>query len=174
MAAAMAWLARSRLKARPSADSRRLHHPSSTLIVGLACFVFFAGIAVISNVYANRTTTWWTTAIFVGFAAMAVPVILDYFRARHDVSDEGLSYGSMLGGRGYFRWSELHRVHYAPVLKWFRLETREGKVARISAMLVGLPEFARVVLRRAPPGAIDDETLQVLRATALGNPPPLF
>jgi hypothetical protein len=64
-------------------------------------------------------------------------------------------------------------VHYAPVLKWFRLETREGKVARISAMLVGLPEFAQVLLRRAPPGAIDDETAQVLRATAAGDLPPL-
>jgi heme/copper-type cytochrome/quinol oxidase subunit 4 len=173
MTLVMAWLARSRLKRRPPADSRRLHHPASTLIVGAVTFVFFAGIAVISNVYANRTTTWWTTVIFVGFAVMSVPIMLDYFLARHDVSDEGLSYGRMLGGRGYIKWSELHRVHYAPVLKWFRLETREGKVARISAMLVGLPEFAQVLLRRAPPGAIDDETAQVLRATAAGDLPPL-
>lgn len=137
------------------------------------CFAFFAGIAVISNAFPNSTTTWWTTAIFVGFALMSVPMMVDYFLGRHDLSDEGLSYGKMLGGRGYFRWSELHRVHYAPVMKWFRLETREGNVARISAMLVGLPEFAQVLLRRAPPGAIDDETLQILRATAGGNPPPL-
>ena len=173
MTAVMAWLARSRLKPRPPADSGRLYHPTSTLIVGLVSFVFFAGIAVISNVYANRTTTWWTTAIFVGFAVMSVPIMLDYFLARHTVSDEGLSYSRMLRRRGYLRWSELHRVHYAPVLKWFRLETREGKVARISAMLVGLPEFAQVLLRRAPPGTIDDETVQVLRATAAGDLPPL-
>lgn len=173
MTAVMAWLARSRLKPRPPGDSGRLYHPPSTLIVGLASFVFFAGIAVISNVYANRTTTWWTTAIFVGFAVMSVPIMLDYFLARHAVTDEGLSYASMLRGRGYLRWSELHRVRYAPVMKWFRLETREGKVARISAMLVGLPEFAQVLLRRAPPGVIDDETAQVLRATAAGKPPAL-
>lgn len=173
MTAVMAWLARSRLKPRPPAESGRLYHPASTLITGFAGFAFFAGVAVISNVYANRTTTGWTTALFVGFAVMSVPIMLDYFLARHAVSDEGLSYGRLLGRRGYLRWSELYRVRYAPVMKWFRLETREGKVARISAMLVGLPEFARVLLRRAPPGTIDEPTLQILRSTAAGHLPPL-
>lgn len=35
----------------------------------------------------------------VGFALMSVPMMLDYVLGRHNVSDEGLSYGRMLGGR---------------------------------------------------------------------------
>ncbi len=174
MAVVMGWVARSRLKTRPRSDARRLAHPPSTLVIGLVTFVFFAGIAIISNVYANRTTTWWTTAIFVGFALLAVPMILDYFLARHEVSEDGLSYGRLSGPRGYLGWSELRRVRYAPVMKWFRLETRSGHVARISAMLIGLPEFARLVLAHAPPDAVDPETFEILEATASGNPPPVW
>ena len=174
MALVMGWLARSRLRPRSSSSLHRLHHPASTLVVGLVCFVFFAGIAILSNVYSNKTTTWWTTAIFVGFAVMAVPVVADYFFSRHELSDEGLRYGGLFGKRGYLRWSELRVVRYAPVMKWFRLETKTGKVARISAMLVGLPEFARLVLRHSPPDTIEQGALPVLRATAEGNPPPIW
>jgi hypothetical protein len=59
-------------------------------------------------------------------------------------------------------------------MKWFRLETRTGAVARISAMLIGLPEFARLLLAHAPADAIPPETLLVLEATAAGNPPPVW
>jgi hypothetical protein len=44
MATVMGWLARSRLRARPASDARRLVHPPSTLIVGLVAFAFFAGL----------------------------------------------------------------------------------------------------------------------------------
>jgi len=174
MTLAMGWLARSRLRRRANASLRRLYHPISTLITGLVCFSFFAAIAIISNVYANKTTTWWTTTIFVGFAVMAIPIIADYILARHELSDDGLSYGRLSGPRGYLKWSELRRVEYAPVLKWFRLETNSGKVARISAMLVGLPAFAQHLLRYAPPKSIDENTFLILQATAHGNPPQLW
>jgi hypothetical protein len=49
-------------------------------------------------------------------------------------------------------------------MKWFRLEGQSGDVARISAMLIGLPEFARVLFAHTPPGVIDAETLPTLEA----------
>ena len=159
MTIVMGWVARSRLKTRPPSDLQRLVHPPSTLIIGLGGFLFFATIAVISNVFANKTTTWWTTAIFVGFALLSVPMIADYFRASHIVSEEGLNYGRLNGARGNLKWSELRRVTYASTMKWFRLEGQSGNVARISAMLIGLPEFARLLLAHTPPGAIDADTL---------------
>ena len=137
-------------------------------------FAFFAGIAVISNVYSNETTTVWTTSIFLGFAILSLLMIADYFQARHEVSDEGMNYGRLTGTRGILKWSEVANVRYAPGIKWFRLETRSGEVARVSAMLVGLPEFARLVLAHAPPGAIDGNTLPVLQATAAGQPPSVW
>jgi hypothetical protein len=173
MVVVMGWVARSRFRGRPAADARRLAHPPSTLIIGLVVFALFAGIAVVSNVYANRTTSVFTTAVFVGFAALALWLVADYFVGRHEVSDEGMSHGS-LTGRRQFRWTEVSGVRYSPAMKWFRLEIRSGRAARVSSMLVGLPDFARLVLAKVPAGAIDPETRPVLEATATGHPPSVW
>lgn len=105
---------------------------------------------------------------------MSAPMIIDYFMARHRVSDDGLAYRKLLGTRGFLRWSDLRKVRYGSTMKWFRLETADGSVVRISAMLMGLPEFAQALLKSAPVEAIDAHTLQVLEATADGDPPSLW
>ena len=114
---------------------------------------------------------WWATAILVAFTAGSSLLVLEYFRARHEVSETGLCYGPMFGSRGRIEWSELQSVRYAQVMKWFRLESRTGRVARLSAMLVGLPEFARILLDHAPDGVVDESTRPLLEATAKGQPP---
>ena len=158
-----------------TSDARTLTHPPITLIVGLLCFGFFAGLVIVSNVYRNETTTWWTTAIFAGFALLSIPVVVDYFRVRHRLSDDGLAYRTLLTGtRKYLRWSDVRAVRYAPGMKWFRLETHSGDVARLSVMLMGLPEFARLVLEHAPENAIESRTRPVLQATADGHPPSVW
>jgi hypothetical protein len=55
---------------------------------------FFAGLAVVSNVIPNETTTWWTTSIFIGFALLSVPMVLGFFLEEHEVSEQGLAYRS--------------------------------------------------------------------------------
>lgn len=174
MVVVMRWMARSRNHPRPPAEERVLSHPRSTLIMGLVCFIFFAAAAILSNVFRNHTTTWWTTSIFVGFALVSLPMITDYFIARHQVSEDGLAYRKMTGAARYLRWSDLKRVRYATGMKWFRLETKSGEVARISAMLMGLPEFARLLLAHTPEDAIDHDTLPVLQATAGGDAPSVW
>jgi len=72
--------------------------------------------------------------------------------------------------RRYLRWSDLRTVRYAPVMKWFRLETRSGDVARVSAMMMGLPEFARILLAHSPQRGVEPHTLQMLQSTADGHP----
>jgi hypothetical protein len=174
MSAIMAWVARSRGRTRPASDARRLQHPPSTLVIAIACFLLFAAIAVVSNLYANATTHWWTTAVFVGFALLALPLLGDYFAARHEVSEEGLRYGRLLGVGGYMRWTELKRVHFSDSMKWFRLESKSGEVVRLSVMLMGLTNFAQLLLAHTPAEAIDRYTLPVLRSTAEGNPPSVW
>jgi hypothetical protein len=174
MALVMSWLGKSRLRRRVHAEAGVLRHPRSTLIMGILCFGFFAALTVLSNLYPNNTATWWTTAIFVGFALMSAPMVIEFFVVRHEVSDEGLAYRKLFGQRGVLRWSELRTVRYGATMKWFRLETQHGVVVRISAMLMGLPEFARALLRGAPAGSIDSAALAVLEETAAGNPPSLW
>jgi hypothetical protein len=127
----MGWVARSRMRPRPVRSERQLRHPISTFIIGLAGFLLFAAIAVVSNLFANATTSWWTTGIFVGFALMALPITGDYFAARHEVSEEGLRYGRLIGSGGLLRWDEVKSVRYSPGMKWFRLESQSGVVVPI-------------------------------------------
>ena len=173
MALVMGWVARSRSRPRPAGSANRLHHPKSTLIIGLTGFLLFVAIAIVSNVYANATTSWWTTAIFVGFALLAVPVIGDYFAARHEVSVEGLRYSRLVGSGGFIRWSDVKSVRFSDSMKWFRLESQSGQVVRLSVMLMGLPIFAELLLAHAP-GESMKSALTILQATAEGNPPSVW
>lgn len=175
MAVVMGWLARSRLRSPPQRESGTLRHPASTLAVGLVCATFFFGIAVVSNTIGkNSTTTIWTTLCFVFFGLMSLPMIADYLFARHQVSDTGIEYGRMFGQRGKLLWSDVHAVKFSDVMKWFVLEQRTGSPVRISAMLMGLPEFAKVLLSHVPPQVIDNRTRALLEETRAGNPPRIW
>jgi hypothetical protein len=174
MSLVMGWVARSRSRPRPAGSSQRLQHPTSTLVIGVACFLLFAAIAVISNVFANATTSWKTTTVFVGFALLALPILGDYFAARHEVLEEGLRYGRLVGSGGYMPWTELKSVRFSEAMKWFRLESQSGKVVRLSVMLMGLPTFAQLLLAHTPPQSIEKKTLPVLQTTAEGNPPSVW
>ncbi len=174
MSLVMNWIARSRGRPRPGGAAQRLQHPTSTLIIGLTGFLFLAAIAVVSNVLANATTSWKTTTIFVGFALLALPILADYFAARHEVSEEGLRYGRLFGSGGYLRWTDLKSVRFSDAMKWFRLESQSGKVVRLSVMLMGLPTFAQLLLAHAPRQSIEKSTLPVLQTTAEGTPPSVW
>ncbi|NOT24967.1 MAG: PH domain-containing protein [Acidobacteria bacterium] len=174
MTVVMGWLARSRFPRKRLDNPGALRHPTSTLVMGVVCFCFLGALSVISATTTNKTATWWTTTIFAGFAASSLVLILDYFMARHQVSNEGLAYRKLLGKTGFVKWTELKKVRYASALKWFRIETTSGEVVRVSAMLMGLPEFAEALLRSAPLESMNLETRQILRATAEGNPPSIW
>ena len=166
-----------RAKPRPTWTCRfpsALATSDQYLVIGLAGFLLFTAIAVISNVFANATTNWKTTTVFVGFALLALPILGDYFAARHEISEEGLRYGRLIGSGGYMPWTELKSVRFSEAMKWFRLESQSGKVVRLSVMLMGLPTFAQLLLAHAPPQSVEKNTRPVLQTTAEGNPPSVW
>jgi len=76
MSVVMGWMARNRMKPRPEQLANDLRHPVSTLVLGLVGFVFFAGVAVVSDtVGKNKTTSIWTTLPFLFFALMSLAMI---------------------------------------------------------------------------------------------------
>ena len=101
-------------------------------------------------------------------------MILEYRNGRHTLTEDGLQYGRMLGQIGALRWNEVRRLAYSESAKWFRIELADGRVVRVSAMLVGLPNFARAALDHVPSSAIDPNTHSVLEATAAGNLPRIW
>lgn len=174
MVIVIGWLARSRLRQRPRSESRKLVHPQSTLITGVVLFPLFVGFMIFSFVVTEGTTRVLLTLLWVVFAALPLPLIADYIFARHEVSEEGMDFGRITGRRGTLEWADVVRVEYAPRMGWFRIETGSGEVARVTIMLMGLPEFARLVLARVPEQAIEANALPVLRATAAGKPPNIW
>jgi hypothetical protein len=173
MGAVMAWLARSRGK--PGEDAAdRLVHPTSTLVVGIVCTLFFTAIAVLSAVFPGSSGSPWITAFFAGFALMGVPVVLDWRNGRHALLPGGMRYGRMFGGGGELRWSDVRAVRFSEAAKWFRLELADGRVVRISAMLRGLPAFAAAVLAGVPASALDEPTRGLLESTAAGDLPRIW
>lgn len=175
----VAWLGRSRIRARPASEAGLLVPPRAVLILGLifmAIVLGFAGAAAIDSLaYGNDTTTWQVIAAFLGFALVPLYFVFAFFMYRCEVSAEGLRYSNFLGAKRFLRWAELHSVRYVDLMKDFRLETDSGKVARVSVMLMGLPEFARVLLQQnLPLRAIDAMTMGALEATAAGNPPSIW
>src|SRR5204863_5803349 len=95
-----------------------------------------------------------TTTVLVGFALLALPIVGDYFAARHEASKEGLRYGRLFGSGGRIRWADLKSVRFSAAMKWFRLESQSGTVVGILVMLLGLPVFAQLLLVDSPPEVI--------------------
>lgn len=175
MAAVMGWVARSRMKQRPEQLGDDMRHPPSTLVIGIVGFVLFAALGVISNTIGkNETTSVWTDLLFLFFSLMSLPMIGDYFLARHRLTPDGLEFGRLLGRRGKLRWEEVSSVEYASVMKWFRIRTQQGATIRISAMLMGLPAFAQQVLSHVPAHRIAESTREILAQTADGRPPSIW
>jgi hypothetical protein len=174
MSLVVGWIASSRTRARPAGEARRLQHPPSTLILGMLGLTFFLALAILSKVYDNGTGGPVVTGVFLGFAALSLLVIAEYCVARHELTSDGMHYGKLTGARGSLKWSEVTHVTYSPSMKWYRLQASNGAVVRISAMLMGLPEFAREMLAHVARPAIDDKSWSMLQATARGDLPKIW
>jgi hypothetical protein len=174
VALVLGWLARTRLSERPQSDHLVLEHPRSTLVIGMVCSGFFLALAFLSWAFPGKDGSGTISLTFLGFAALGVPIIAEYFRVRHRLDPGGLRYSPLISRSGFLPWSSVARVRYSNLGKWFRLEAADGTVVRVSIMLTGLPEFARTVLREVTESRIDDGTRSVLERTAAGFPPSIW
>jgi hypothetical protein len=162
MAVTMRWLGRSRLRQRPCAQACQLTHPPGILLVGIVGTVFFVGCFVGALTWADASEPAWPYLIFAGLAVLSVYLVADYVNARHQIGDDGMQYGRALGQRGTFRWDEVERVGFNRRMNWYRITLRSGATVRISGTLMGLPEFARTVLRHVPAAQVDADTRTML------------
>lgn len=169
----MGWLTRAR-DAQPAAGETALRHPRALLIVGLAGAGFFAFLALMVVKYPNKTGTPAIVAFFLGFAAIGGVLIAEYFRARFDLTPDGLRYHTLTGNRGELRWSSVRAASFSFGARWFVLETEDGRTVRVSCMLMNLPAFAQALLAQVPPERIEPQSREVFTATAAGNPPSVF
>ncbi|MFZ1099348.1 MAG: DUF4034 domain-containing protein, partial [Steroidobacteraceae bacterium] len=166
------WIAlrRKRKAAQQAPDySRRMQHASSMLSLGLLTLGLCVALAVAAIVYNNGSGGPIVSAACAGIGILGLLMIVEYFRASHELTVDGLDFGRLLGPRGSLRWRDVTRLTYSRGLRWFRIETASGEVVRICATLTGLPEFARAVLAQVPSYAIDDSAREVLQACVRGK-----
>jgi hypothetical protein len=173
IAALMGWLGKARMKPASPKDAGVLAYPRSALVLAVICVVFFAAATVIALWVGGKDAPWWTALIFAVFALVSVHFMVDCWVSRYRVSEEGLLYSSTFVRNRLFKWGDLS-VRYAPAMKWFILKDTNGNVARVSIMMTGLPEFARLLLNHVQPVAIDSSAHAILRQTAKGEPPSIW
>lgn len=174
MALVMGWLSLSRTHARPPEEQSLLRHPRSTIVVGVVCSGFFLALAVLSSLFPGKDGSPAISLLFVGFACLGAPLIVEYYRVAHRLEEGGLRYTPLISSPRFMPWNNVKSVRYAPSLKWFRIEGRDGQIVRVSVMLMGLPEFARVLLSEVPESRIDPATRVLLEQTAQGHPPSVW
>ena len=173
MTVIMGWLSRSRTVTPKGADGL-LQQPRSMLVIGIVCTLFFAALAGLSRAFPGRNPSIWPTVVFLLFAAGGLIMVVDYYRGRHRLTPEGLHYGKLLGPGGVVRWDQVTGLRYSDTSKWFRLDTSDGRVVRVSAMLVGLQDFASEALDHVPESAIDHRALEMLEAARRGELPSIW
>jgi hypothetical protein len=158
-----------------------MYLPTSILVCGVACFCFFAALTILSQIYpgvdgnGNQLTQQnpVVALVFFGFACLGAVITLQYFIERHHFDGWTLEYRT-LTRRGALVWRDISRISYSPSLKWFRLETSDGRVIRVSVMLKGLPDFARTVLTEVPINRIDAPAQSLLDSCSRGELPSLW
>ena len=170
MTLVMGWVSRSRTAVPPGGDGV-LEQPRSVLIIGWTCTVFFAALVGLSQAFPGRNPSFWPTVVFLLFVAGGLILVAECHRGRHYLTLEGLRYGKLFGWGGVVRWDQIRRLRYSDSTKWFRLDTSDGRVVRISAMLTGLPDFAAAALDRVAEDAIDPRARERLEAIREGKLP---
>ncbi len=164
-----------RFRPAPSREGRVVLRYSAFLFVVGLLGLFFCGAALAVGVRLHLlhpgrvhplSLVW-----FVLFGLFFLWMVLEYLFVRHTVTEEGMEARELFGKRVRIRWDGVVRVYYSPLAGWFGVVDADGKVIRVSAMMLGLQEFARVMLSRVPPEVMEPEARFRLEEAARGNPP---
>jgi hypothetical protein len=83
-------------------------------------------------------------------SVLAGLLLIEVTRKHIVVTEEGLTQFSPWSGAASFKWSEIERVRYSAVNRWFLVEGA-GRSVRVARDLVGIGAFADSVKRKLAP-----------------------
>lgn len=171
----MYWLDRSRIRARPPAEARRMVHPRSILAMGIG-FIAGASAALFAFVTDDAPAVSKSSWNYLVLALLFVPglwVTAAYCFVRHELSDEGMQFKLSFRPSATFNWNDVEHVAFNERFGWYRITLRSGNKVRISCMLMGLQEFARTLLQHVSSAKIDPVTRSALDEAAASRLQPL-
>lgn len=165
---------RSPIKQLPAQPSYRMHEERSNLVIIAVCLVFFAGLLVLSNVFASDTVSLLTKASAAWMLLASTYALINGFLAHHELSLAGLIHTDLLGKTSEMKWNEVSKVSYSSTRKRFQIETYTGKTVKVTASLTAIPEFATILLAKVSPHRIEPNALKALEAASIGTNPILW
>lgn len=141
-------------------------------MLGVVCGLLSFALAILSPIFPGidshgrpaEPSPWFLPELF-GIAVLGALLCAVWVFDRVTIEPDRLVYRTVLG-RGEVPWSEIARVGYSQRSAWFMVRTIGGRTARISEMMTGVPEFARMVLRQVPVERIDSGAHAILEAAA--------
>lgn len=173
MALFMGWLGKRRVRRRREDQLGRLVHPVSTLVIGVLVTVMLLGLGLAILMFEPQASAWLPIAVIL-LSLTSLPLIAAYFLEEHEVTAGHLRYATFYGTKGQMAWKDVTSVSYSPAWKWFTLTDKSGNTARISVMVLGLPELAKAILEHVPETNLAQGLRETLVATVSGNPPSLW
>jgi hypothetical protein len=162
MAIVFSLIAKSRRNDLKINSSNILCLPSYVLIIGLSDFVFFLGIALISNIFPNDTATIGTTITFLGFSLLGLLLIYAFLIEKHSYDDMKIVYTKFNGKKTEIHWSNICNVKYQASMQWFVLESNDGKKSYYVTMLKGIKPFLEMLIKKLDSQKIDSNTFLVI------------
>lgn len=75
--------------------------------IGIIGFVFFIGVFVLMLIFPGDTAEVWVGAIFIGFAALSLSIIIAYFNWRINVCDDHIVYKTIFGNSCKYFYTEI-------------------------------------------------------------------
>jgi hypothetical protein len=109
-------------------------------------------------------------AMILFFAALASPLVIEFYRVSISFDDAGIHVSSPWSKRRTVAWGDVRKIRWRGVAKWFDLRADKA-VVHISPWLVGLEGFAAACKAHLPPEVLarDAEAASVLVLMAQGR-----
>lgn len=171
MTAVMGWLGRTRKSTIVvGGGDGVMIYPRSMLILGIVGLLMFFG-GVVGAYFTGETGA---LLLLLFFGLWCFQPIAEWARVRHQIEPEGLRYQTVFGRRGVLRWSDVRRVRYSDMGKWFRLDGAQGATVRVSAMLTGLEAFSKALIEEVPREHFSDDAFEIAHRATQGVLPKIW
>lgn len=124
------------------------------LALGAAIVLPLATTAVLRFYPPARSPVGYVVAVYLGFAALTIPLVWEAGRYYVLLTPAGLEARSAWRGVRTIAWADLAAVRFHPTLSWFEFMGPDGTRARVPSFVAGLNELLGVVESHVPPALL--------------------
>jgi hypothetical protein len=167
---ALRWLSQGSSAAGASGKLTYGSRQRAFAVVLLLVPLLFVGALAVAKPPKNPTEVLTIAGIFAFFAAIDLPLLIEFYRVTISFDDVGIHVSSPWSRRRTLPWREVRSVRWRNMAKWLDLRT-ERSVVHISPWLVGLEAFAAACQAHLPADLVsrDAEAASVLALMQQGR-----